>query len=48
MSEHPVKLTEIKKEELLILLEKSGSRKAIQDTGSTHLITKASINRRNR
>ena len=44
MSDSPVKLTEIKKEELLILLEKSGSRKATNQTIQADIEAGAPLN----
>ncbi len=44
MSEHPVKLTEIRKEDLLVLLKKSGSRKATAETIEADIAAGAPIN----
>ncbi len=44
MSEHPVKLTEIRKEDLLVLLKRSGSRKAATETIEADIAAGAPIN----
>jgi regulator of PEP synthase PpsR (kinase-PPPase family) len=44
MSEHPVKLTEIRKEDLLVLLKKSGSRKATAETIEADIAAGAPLN----
>ncbi len=44
MSEHPVKLTEIRKEDLLVLLKKSGSRKATAETIEADIAAGAPVN----
>ncbi len=45
MSDSPVKLTEIRKEDLLVLLKKSGSRKAATETIEADIAAGAPINR---
>ncbi len=44
MSESSVKLTEIRKEDLLVLLKKSGSRKATKETIEADIAAGAPLN----